>query len=56
MQRHEEMEEFVREALAAGAEIDRTGELELYRAEDVHEYLERLARGEKAPPPEPWQP
>ena len=47
------MKAFVREALAAGREIDRAGEV--YRAEDVHAWLERLANGEKASLPRPWR-
>ena len=44
---------FVREALAADADIERTGEV--YRAEDVHAWLQRLARGPKARRPKPWR-
>jgi len=47
------MEALMKEALAAGLEIDRAGEV--YRAEDVHAWLERLANGEKAPPPKRWR-
>lgn len=45
--REERMREFVREAMAADAGID-TG-AEVYRAEDVHAWLERLAQGGKPP-------
>ena len=51
---HEEkMQSFVKEALAADTDIERAGEV--YKAEDVHAWLERLARGDKAPRPKPWQ-
>jgi predicted transcriptional regulator len=51
---HEEkMQAFVKEALAANADIERTGEV--YRAEDVHAWLERLAKGESARRPGPWR-
>jgi hypothetical protein len=43
----------VREALAADADIERTGEV--YRAEDVHAWIERLAKGRKTPRPKPWR-
>ena len=52
-QREERVYDFVKEALAADADIERTGEV--YRAEDVHAWLERLAKGEKPPRPKPWQ-
>lgn len=57
VERHTEREErlrsFVQEALAADADIERTGEV--YRAEDVHAWLERLAKGQKTSRPKPWQ-
>jgi predicted transcriptional regulator len=43
--REEAIEAFVKEALAAEADIDKTGEV--YRAEDVHAWIDRIARGEK---------
>jgi predicted transcriptional regulator len=49
----ERMRAFVKEALEADAEIDRTGEV--YRAEDVHAWMERLARGKKTARPKPWR-
>lgn len=52
-QRQERVYDFVKEALAADADIERTGEV--YRAEDVHAWLERLAKGEKPSRPKPWQ-
>ena len=57
VERHAEREErlrrFVQEALAADADIERTGEV--YRAEDVHTWLERLAKGQKTSRPKPWE-
>ena len=57
VERHAEHEErvqnFVKEALAADADVERTGEV--YRAEDVHAWIERLAKGQKVPRPKPWQ-
>ncbi len=49
----EELRRLVRDAIAADAEIERTGEV--YRAEDVHAWMARLARGEQVPRPKPWQ-
>ena len=48
----ERMRSLVKEALAADADIEKTGEI--YRAEDVHAWMKRLATGESAPRPEPW--
>ncbi|MEO8061155.1 MAG: hypothetical protein ABI821_00255 [Pseudomonadota bacterium] len=48
----EQMRSLVKEALAADEQIDRTGEV--YRAEDVHAWVRRLADGETAPRPKPW--
>jgi predicted transcriptional regulator len=57
VERHAEREErvqaFVREALAADADIERTGKM--YRAEDVHAWLGRLAKGRKTARPKPWR-
>jgi len=39
--------------LAADADIERTGEV--YRAEDVHAWLARLARDPSAKRPKPWR-
>lgn len=47
----ERMEAFIREALEAGAEIDRTEEV--YCAEDVHGWIERLAKRDSPAPPTP---
>jgi predicted transcriptional regulator len=49
----EQMRSLVKEALAADADIERTGKV--YRAEDVHAWMERLARGASATRPKPWQ-
>jgi predicted transcriptional regulator len=49
----EQMRSLVKEALAADSEIDKTGEV--YRAEDVHAWMKRLATGESAPRPKPWR-
>jgi hypothetical protein len=51
--REERMAEFVTEALAADREIEAGGEV--YAADDVHAWLERLARGERAKRPKPWR-
>ncbi len=51
---HEErMQSFVKEALAARADIEKTGEV--FKAEDVHAWIERLARKEPAERPKPWR-
>ena len=51
--REEKMRDFVREALASKADVEAGGTV--YRAEDVHAWMERLAKGEKAPRPAPWR-
>jgi predicted transcriptional regulator len=51
--REERMREFVREALATDAAIQRGAEV--YRAEDVHAWLDRLARRGKPRRSEPWR-
>lgn len=51
--REERMKAFVREALAAKADVEAGGAV--YRAEDVHAWLERLARDRKAARPQPWR-
>jgi predicted transcriptional regulator len=51
--REEKIQSFVKEALAADADIERTGEV--YRAEDVHAWLEHLAKRQSPPRPKPWQ-
>lgn len=45
------MQSFVHEALAADAEIEAGAEV--YRAEDVHNWLDRLVRKPKAAAPKP---
>jgi predicted transcriptional regulator len=49
----EQMRSFVKEAMAADADIERTGEI--YRADDVHAWLQRLADDGNATRPKPWQ-
>lgn len=49
----EQMRNLVKEAMAADAEIDRTGEV--YRAEDVHAWARRIAQGVASPRPKPWR-
>ena len=51
--REERMREFVREALESDAAIENGAEV--YRAKDVHAWLERLARNPKAMRPKPWR-
>jgi predicted transcriptional regulator len=55
VERHAEREErlaaFVKEALATDVDIERTGEV--FRAEDVHAWLEHLAKGHKTSRPKP---
>lgn len=53
VEREERLRSFVQEALAADADIERTGEI--CRAEDVHAWIERLAKGQKSSRPKPWQ-
>lgn len=49
----EQIRSLVKEALAADAEIEKTGEV--YRAEDVHAWMGRLAHDETAARPRPWR-
>ena len=49
----EQMRSLVKEALEADVEIERTGEI--YRADDVHAWVDRLARGQSSPRPKPWR-
>ena len=49
----ERLRELIQEAWDEDDEIKRIGEV--YRADDVHGWLERLARGESATRPKPWQ-
>jgi predicted transcriptional regulator len=51
--REERMEALVDEALASDREIEEGGEV--YAADDVHAWLERLVRGEKPAMPKPWR-
>jgi len=52
-EREERLQNFVKEALSADADVERTGEM--YRAEEVHAWLERVAAGQKTPRPKPWR-
>ena len=49
----EQIRSLVKEALAADTEIDKTGEV--YRAEDVHAWMNRLALEQTAARPKPWR-
>jgi predicted transcriptional regulator len=49
----EQLQALVREALAADARIEETGEV--YRAEDVHAWMQRLAKAPQAARPKPWR-
>jgi predicted transcriptional regulator len=49
----EQMRSLVKEAFAADSEIDKTGEV--YRADDVHAWMKRLAADESATRPKPWR-
>lgn len=49
----EQLQALVREAIAADARIEETGEV--YRAEDVHAWMQRLAKGARAARPKPWR-
>ena len=51
--REEQIATFVEEALAADRAIE--GGDEVYAAADVHAWLARLARGERAARPGPWR-
>jgi predicted transcriptional regulator len=49
----EQMRDLIREAIEADAEIESTGEV--YRSEDVHAWMKRLAKDPAAKRPKPWQ-
>jgi predicted transcriptional regulator len=49
----EQMRSLVKEALAADAEIERSGEA--YKAGDVHAWAQRIAQGVASPRPKPWR-
>jgi len=57
VERHADYEEQLRslakEALAADTDIEKIGEI--YRAEDVHAWMNRLASGDSAARPKPWR-
>jgi len=56
VERHADYEEqlhsLIKEALAANASLDKAGQV--YRAQDVHEWLRRLAADAPAERPTPW--
>jgi len=49
----EQMRSLVKEALESDGDIERTGEV--YRAEDVRAWVDRLAKGEAVAKPKPWR-
>lgn len=49
----EQLRSLVKEALEADDAIEKTGEV--YRAEDVHAWMTRLARGGSVARPKPWR-
>jgi predicted transcriptional regulator len=51
--REEQMEAFVREAIETDRAIDAGAEV--YAADDVHAWLERVAEGHKPKRPKPWR-
>ena len=51
--REERMQSFVSEALASDAKVEAGAAV--YRAEDVHDWLVRLAKNGNATRPKPWR-
>lgn len=49
----EQMRKLVNEALAADADIERTGVV--YHADEVHAWARRMAEGVATPRPKPWR-
>lgn len=49
----EQLQSLLEDAQRADLEIERTGRV--YRAEDVHAWLDRLATGAAEPRPKPWR-
>jgi predicted transcriptional regulator len=49
----EQIRSLVKEAIAAHVDVEKTGEI--YRAEDVHAWMKRLAAGKSAARPKPWR-
>ena len=49
----EQMRSLVKDALVADSEIDKTGEV--FRADDVHAWMKRLATDTSSPRPKPWR-
>jgi predicted transcriptional regulator len=50
--REERMQKFVREAMESDADVESGGGV--YRAEDVHAWMERLAKDRSAARPKKW--
>lgn len=53
LEHEERIRAFVEDALAADREIEATGEM--YRADDVHAWIQSLAGGKKSARPRPWR-
>ena len=51
--REEKLYEFVQEAIDSDKDIEEGGTI--YRADDVHTWLNRLAKGTATERPKPWQ-
>ncbi len=51
--REERVYEFVQEAVRSDTAVERGGNI--YRTEEVHTWLKRLAEGETAGRPQPWR-
>jgi predicted DNA-binding protein len=49
----EQMQDFVRSAQLADEEIERAGEV--YRLDDVHQWMKKLAQGKATKRPKPWR-
>jgi hypothetical protein len=49
----EQMRSLVKEALAADAQIEKSGEV--FRGEDVHAWMNRLIADRSAARPKPWR-
>ncbi|MEO8018982.1 MAG: hypothetical protein ABI769_14300 [Pseudomonadota bacterium] len=49
----EQIRALVKQAIAADQDVDRLGEV--YRAEDVHAWMARLAKGSGDQRPKPWR-
>lgn len=53
VEREERLYTFVQEAIQSDADIDAGANV--YRAEDVHAWMKRLAKGDSAKKPAPWR-